>query len=244
MNEPPSRKSVVGEIQDLLLDSPDVQDFLEDLAGFAAKTLSRPGDEVFCGITLLRDHSAGTVASSGAKAQLLDELQYNFHDGPCLTAGKNQVLIHIQDLSKDTAFPDYTQAALLNGVQSLLALPFELASDTAKACLNLYAERANAFGPLSVRIAQDFVAQASKGLRLSVRIGEHTQTAEHLRAALASRTSINLAVGVLIAQNRCTQKEAMEFLVQASSHRNIKLRDLAASIVRGAGGGPTLTHFT
>lgn len=70
MDEQPRQQALIGEIQDLLLDSPDVQDFLEDLAGFAAKSLSRPGDEVFCGITLLRDRTAGTVASSGAKAQL------------------------------------------------------------------------------------------------------------------------------------------------------------------------------
>ncbi|WP_347111041.1 GAF and ANTAR domain-containing protein [Paenarthrobacter sp. S56] len=244
MNHQSPRQTMIEDIQDLLLDSPDVKDFLEDLAQFAARNLSQPGNKVFCGITLLRNHGAGTVASSGTKAQLLDELQYNFHEGPCLKAGKEQILVHIPDLSEDPSFPDYTEAALLNGIRSLLALPFELASDTTKACLNLYAEKRNAFGPTAVRLAEDFVAQASKGLRLSVLIGEHTQTAEHLRTALASRTAINLAVGVLIAQNSCTQKEAIDMLVKASSERNIKLRDLAAAIVHTAGGGAPKTHFT
>jgi hypothetical protein len=243
MSGQPDHRSIIDGVQDLLLGGTEVKDFLHDLAEYAATSLSSPGNEIYCGITLLRDRSAATVASNGKKARSLDEIQYKFDQGPCLLASSEQVLVHIPDLAKDTTFPDYNRAALKNGIGSLLALPFDLASKTAKAGLNLYSEKPRAFGPDDITRAQDFVSQASKGLQLSVLISGHAQTTEHLRAAMTSRTVIDLAIGVIIAQNRCTQKEAMDILTKASSHRNIKLRDLAAAVVHSAGGGPTQTHF-
>lgn len=234
---------VIEDVQDLLLDSPEVHDFLEDLAGYAAASLSTPGNDVYCGITLLRERSAATVASSGAKARALDEIQYQFGDGPCLMTSREQVLVHIPDLGKDTTFPDYNARALEGGIHSVLAVPFDLSTEKTKAGCNLYAEKTHAFSPDDVRRAQDFVTQAAKGLRLAVMISAHAEQAQHLRAAMSSRTVIDTAVGVVIAQNHCTQQEAMDILTKASSHRNIKLRDLAATLVQKAGGGIPQTHF-
>ncbi len=91
--------------------------------------------------------------------------------------------------------------------------------------------------------ANDYVQQASKGLRLAVLIAEHSQTANNLRAAMESRTVIDVATGIIIAQNRCTQQEAMDLIKKASSNRNVKLRVVAQAIVESAGGGPVQTYF-
>lgn len=40
-------------LQDLVLDSSHVEDFLHKLAVLAASELSSPGQEVFCGVTLI-----------------------------------------------------------------------------------------------------------------------------------------------------------------------------------------------
>ena len=65
----------------------------------------------------------------------------------------------------------------------------------------------------------------------------------NLRAAMASRTVIDVATGIIIAQNRCTQAEAVELIKRASSNRNVKLREVAEAIVKAAGGGNVETHF-
>ena len=44
-------------------------------------------------------------------------------------------------------------------------------------------------------------------------------------------------------QNRCTQERAVEILRAASSHRNVKLRELAAELVATVSRGPATTHF-
>jgi AmiR/NasT family two-component response regulator len=55
---------------------------------------------------------------------------------------------------------------------------------------------------------------------------------------------IDLAAGAIMAQNRCSQETAMKIMKIASSTRNVKLRDVAASIVASITEDPKiLTHF-
>lgn len=236
--------SIMEKIQDLLLDTQDVEDFLNELARFTAENLSGPRGEVLCGITLLRHRTAATVASSSERARQLDELQYNYGDGPCLRCARQGVLVHIPDFQTETLWPDYSATVLEHGIRSVLAVPFELAGDEARAGLNLYSDRPHAFDASAVEHAVSYVAQASKGLSLAVRIAQHSDAANNLKAALDSRTVIDTAVGIIIAQNRCSQDEAIELIKSASSTRNVKLREVAAAIVESAGGGPLKTHFS
>lgn len=92
-------------------------------------------------------------------------------------------------------------------------------------------------------IVQAHVRQTSKAFRLAVLVAERTERANDLAHALESRTTIDLAVGIVMGQNRCTQDEAFEMLKSASSTRNIKLRDLAAQLVTASGGESARTHF-
>ena len=57
------------------------------------------------------------------------------------------------------------------------------------------------------------------------------------------RTSIDLACGVVMAQNRCSQEEAMAILTRVSSNRNQKLRDVAADVLKNVTGEEIHTHF-
>jgi AmiR/NasT family two-component response regulator len=52
-----------------------------------------------------------------------------------------------------------------------------------------------------------------------------------------------MAIGIVMAQNRCDQQTAVRILTDASSNGNIKLRDIAASLVQSVGGSATRTHF-
>ena len=54
---------------------------------------------------------------------------------------------------------------------------------------------------------------------------------------------IDLAVGILMGRNRCSQEEAVEILKTASNHRNVKLRDLAADLIASVSSAPPTTSF-
>ncbi|WAP50681.1 ANTAR domain-containing protein [Arthrobacter sp. ATA002] len=71
----------------------------------------------------------------------------------------------------------------------------------------------------------------------------HKSTAEHLRAALESRTTIDLAVGIIMVQNKCSQDEAFAILHRAAGNRNVKLRDLVSRVVQAVTAETVKTHF-
>src|SRR5580692_2160448 len=86
------RAKALSELQQLLLDTPGITEFLEELARYTVTTL---GPGLSCGITLDRDGDPLTVASSDDPARNLDEVQYSHHDGPCLTAMRTHTIITI-----------------------------------------------------------------------------------------------------------------------------------------------------
>ncbi len=234
--------SINQHLNELVLNSADVGEFLGELARVSARSLSEPGDEILCGITLLRHRKAATVASSGPAAQAMDEIQYAYGDGPCMTASREQETVHVPDLGAEDRWPQYAATVREQGVQSILALPFELDGDT-RAALNLYSHRSGRFDARAMELARDFVNQTSLALRLAVRFAHSSDTAANLRATLETRTGIDVAVGIIMAQNRCSQAEAFGLLKSASSARNIKLHAVAAGVVESLGQGPTRTHF-
>jgi GAF domain-containing protein len=233
---------LVDHLQDLVLKTADVKVMLDELATFTALTLSDPA-VAFCSITLMRRKKPLTVASSEKGAVRLDETQYRAGDGPCLTAIREEIVIHVPDMRREHRWPDYTAAALAEKVGSSLSVPLVLAGE-AEAGLNMYSTRSHGFSGQDIENVESYAYHASKALRLAVRISQLAETKDHLTAAMESRTVIDLAAGAIMAQNRCSQESAMKILKIASSSRNVKLRDIAASVVASLSQDPRVqTYF-
>ena len=229
-------------LQDLVLESTDVDHFLHTFAGLAADYLARLDHEVHCGVTLLRPRLAETLASSSPTALKLDRLQYSFGDGPCLTAVRTLAPVYVRDTRTDDRWPAYTAAVSRHGMLSILGVPIPLEGE-ADCGLNLYSSAADGFSPEAMAAAGAFALEASRSLRLAVRMAQLSDKADNLSAALESRTVIDLAVGMVMGQNRCSQAEAATILKAASSRRQIKLRILAAELVRTVNDEAPITHF-
>ena len=75
-----------------------------------------------------------------------------------------------------------------------------------------------------------------------LRLATYTELNEQLRSSLASRAVIYQALGVIMAQERCTQAKAFEILRTASQHGNRKLRDVASAVVTSVSGEPPQAH--
>lgn len=238
----PPEMTVSEYLHGQILESDTLEAFLNALTRLAALELSEEGTEVLCGVTLLRHKKAGTIASSGATAQAVDELQYDYQDGPCLTAARTQQPVHAPDFATDERWPEYAKAIQEHGLHSVLAIPFDLEGPD-RAALNLYAGQPHWFTPERVAAAQDYAAQTAQALQISIRLAHHRDAEHHALEAMKSRTTIDLAVGIIMAQNRCSQDDAFALLVSASSSRNIKLRDVATAMVEGIGIAEPATHF-
>lgn len=219
-------------------DSADLVAFLDFLTKTAVEVLSTPESEVFCGVTLLRPKRAATVASSSDKALQMDEVQYTFDDGPCLTAAREERTVQIRDVEDLDRNSKYRDAMESYGVRTVLATPILLPGDSFSA-LNLYSTVPDAFSEDRHFIAERFAQEAAKSLRLAVRIAELVDEGANVRAAMKSRHIIDMAIGIIMSQNKCTQEQAFSIMRQASSARNIKLRDLASNIVSSLDGTPS-----
>ncbi|WP_028267793.1 GAF and ANTAR domain-containing protein [Arthrobacter sp. MA-N2] len=238
-----STPTTVDQVQNLILESADFEDFLNELARFSAHQMAGDGDDALCGITLLRERKAVTIGWSSDVAREVDEIQYSLAQGPCLTAAKEEREVLVPDLLEENRWgPDYASAVASYGLRSVLSLPFNLEGE-AKAALNLYSEAPYKFNERATDRARGYTREVSQALRLAVRFAVHKDSADNLRAAMESRTIIDIAVGVVMAQSRCSQEDAVRILTEASSNRNIKLRDIAKSLVDSVGGAGTLTHF-
>ena len=241
---PPNQTlSATDQVQNLILESADFEDFLNELARFSAHQMAGDGDDALCGITLLRDRKAATIGWSSDSAREVDQIQYSLSQGPCLTAAKEEREVYVPDLfDEDRWGPDYASAVASHGLRSVLSLPFTLQGE-AKAALNLYSDAPRKFDGDAAKRARHFTREISQALRLAVRFSLHSDSAANLRATLESRTIIDIAVGIVMAQNRCSQDAAAQILTEASSHSNKKLRDVAKSLVESVGGAGSHTHY-
>ena len=228
-----------GELQDLLMATESVEEFLQQLAGVAAATI---GGGVSAGVTVARDGHPATVASSDEYAARFDEVQYGPDQGPCLTAMRAGKVVMIDDMAADERFSSYRLRALDLGVRSSMSLPLQ-GGDDAVGALNLYSRRAHAFGAPEQADAKRFADEASRALSLAVRLFHHVELTDQLRAALSSRTVIDQAIGIIMGQNRCGAESAFNVLRSTSQNRNVKLRTVATEIVTTVGRAePTLGH--
>jgi GAF domain-containing protein len=239
----PADNNVVHELQEILTGAESVVEFLSGLSGIAAAAVSEAATgRIECAVTLKVRRRPATAAGSSERAVELDRLEQALGDGPCIEAIREMSPVLVEDVAADKRWPAYSKALLEAGVHSTLGVPLGIA-DGASAALNFFADRPGAFTEDVYAKALGFAASAHNTFHLSVRLNAAQNRADDLEAALESRTAINLACGVIMAQNRCSQAEAMEILTRVSSNRNRKLRDVATELIAQLSGGPVQTHF-
>ena len=238
----PPGEGLVERLQDLVLKTPDMAELLHELVTLSAAALS-VHSRLLCGVTMVRKKKPATVATSHPRVKAMDELQYAYGDGPCLTALRDLDTVYIPTLHDESRWPHYCATAWSEGIRSILSVPLPLEGE-ANAALNLYAAQTHAFSDEAIHKAEVHAAQASKALRLAVRLTQLAEDRDNLAAALESRTIIDLATGIIMAQNNCNQDTAIRILRSASNTRNRKLREVAALLVASVGKDPNvITHF-
>jgi hypothetical protein len=190
-----------------------------------------PGAEA-CGLTLEQAGRGQTVTYSGELAARGDERQYELDDGPCLEALRTGRVVSVRDMAEEDRWGDYPRRAVDAGVRSSLSFPLAV-GERSRGALNLYSGRPQAFSHIDEDAARSLAGQAAGALSVAWRMADGELAVEHLRRGMVTRQEIGQAVGLLMAQRRCTADEAWELLRQASQRSNEKLRDVAGRIVAG-----------
>lgn len=188
------------------------------------------------GVFVLRDQRVVTAAASAPIVVQLDEMQVATEEGPCLDAIAQGGTMHAADLADDPRWPRFGAAAVAMGIRSALAVRL---SDSPVSALNLYARLPVAFGATDRAKALIFATLAGIALGAAGERAEDEQQIVTLHEALRTRELIGQAQGILIERERITSDQAFHVLRRASQHLNIKLREVARTLVETGETPPT-----
>jgi GAF domain-containing protein len=218
--------AVIAELSALVTDlqrnPPDVDQGLAELIETAPELI--PGAQ-YAGITLA-DRSAGisTPAATHLYPVLLDKIQQQHQEGPCLSAAWEHHIIRIDDLAPETRWPHYAQEAMAETpIRSVLSFELSVTSNSLSA-LNFHAEQPRAFDDESIELGLIFATHTALAWTMLRRD-------EQFRSALASRDIIGQAKGILMERFNHDAVAAFNLLTRLSQQTNTKLADLAQRLV-------------
>jgi GAF domain-containing protein len=173
------------------------------------------------GVMSVDANGIATVAASNALVAEIDQLQIQAAEGPCVDAARRSTTVYAHDLTDDDRWPTFAPPAVEAGIRTVLAC--SLPADGSRV-LNLYASLPAAFGATHRAQASLFAALARIAL-------DDAAKTDNLVIALRTRELIGQAQGILIERERITADQAFDVLRRASQHMNIKLREVAVSLI-------------
>jgi hypothetical protein len=186
------------------------------------------------GLTLAHeDGQPRWVTVSDAAMELLEQVQHDFGEGPCLAAFAEDRVVAVQDLQSERVWDRLAAVVGQLQVCGVLSVPVRLA-DQPVGTLDVYvtqprawtAAEVEALGALAVVTAE----LVSTGVELAVRDAEVAQ----LQQALTSRVWIEQAKGLLAATRAVGPDQAFQQLRHQARSSSRKLADLAQEVVQAA----------
>lgn len=257
-----SREQAAPRHAALLLDLVNGAQTLADsldllVAASAGHVLRTAGIDVGCGLVLQQPKRGAAIAGTTDEVVRLLDWERDSAEGPVSDVMAGGHPVAVLQRNGDFRWRLYSSQLQSAGFGSALAvrlrLDTEIPSDDgipgnselgqSSAALAFFAQDAKAFPLQVIAEARTFAALATKSLQMAINLHSARSLAADLRSALDSRTSINVACGVIMAQNRCSYQEAFSILAKASSHRNIKVRKVAEDILEQLPEGAPHSHF-
>jgi hypothetical protein len=227
-SDPNALSDGIKTLADALTPAPPFREAMDVITKTAVKVI--PGVDM-AGISYVGDDGQiTTMAATDDLVTEVDRIQYELHEGPCLTSISKHATFLANDLGKETEWPTFAAAACSAGLNGLLAFVLELNEPTYGA-LNLYSRNADAYDDKSLLAGAVFASYAAFILSQAQAADAATTREEQLQEALLSRDVIGQAKGILMEREGATSEEAFDTLVRVSQHLNIKLREIAQNLV-------------
>jgi hypothetical protein len=187
--------------------------WLEQAARLAASSIP---DTAGCSLTVRDGGSWTTLAHSGGVAQQLDAEQFQLGWGPCLQAASDGQTVSLTSMSDQERFGEFGSIARDLGIESSLSVPVR-PGDGRPAALNVYGTRNEAFaGADAQAVMTTLTTCVSTLLGGPDTDAAWRRMAARLQPALADRTAIGQAQGVLAVTTNISLDDAYAVLVERS----------------------------
>jgi GAF domain-containing protein len=190
------------------------------------------------GLTV-EDTGAGTlsVAATDPEVELLDALQYDLDEGPCLTSWRERVVVRVDDISAEHRWPRWCAEARATPVRSSLSAPLVI-GDTALGAMKVYGHAPGSFGGNDEAALQLFAAQAAILVAHEQAYRRAGELTENLQQLLRQRDDLNRACGMIMQREGVSAESALTYLMSLADRDRRTVHETATRIVRHAGSGP------
>jgi GAF domain-containing protein len=227
------REQTVGRafvsLADTLVDEYDIIDLLDRLVGYSVELLAADAAGIVLGDA---QGKLRVVAASSEDAQLMELLQVQSDQGPCLDCFRSGAPVSVPDLADAVdRWPVFAAALVDRGLfRSVHALPLRLRGEAIGA-LNLFHPRPGSLPAADLELAQALADVATIGIlsERAVRRGEVLN--EQLQTALNSRVIIEQAKGVLAQRGNLEMDVAFNRLRSYARANGLRLSDVARQVV-------------
>jgi GAF domain-containing protein len=177
----------------------------------------------------------GALRSSTASDRpggMLEALQEQFGEGPCVDAFLKDAPVLADDLAADPRWPSVGPLAAGHGVRAVLGVPIDL-RDGPMGTLNVYAAHPRRWDDSEIAAIQAYTRVIASLLRSAVQAHVSGRAATQLQRALDSRSLIEQAKGVLMERRGLDQQAAFELLRSRARSTRRRLQDVARETVGG-----------
>lgn len=219
--------STLEQLTGLLLDEAPLEALLTQLLELTSRAIS---SSVAVSVTVVGDDGEYvTAASTSDDALAADAAQYELGQGPCVDSLRSGQVNHLR-ITEVERWATFRERALQLGFGSVLSVPL-LSGEVAIGALNIFAADSDLLTEDDVLLARRIAAPAAATLANARAYRQATRLAGQLEIALANRSVIERAKGVLMATQKCSEDEAFGLMRLASQQRNIKVVDIAGQIL-------------
>ena len=219
--------AALSQMAGLVLSRETVDTALQLVTSLAVDTA---GGTMGAAVTVVDEHGKRSRAASNSTVEQADGLQYEFDEGPCLTAWRTRQVVRIDDTGTDGRWPRWAEAVGPLGVRSALSAPL-LAAEESIGAMKVYSEQPSAYGPREEHVMRLLAAQAAILLANSQSLREARRLSRQLTEALAGRDVIAQATGVLLARGAANAREAFTSLAGAARRAHRPVEEVARALI-------------
>jgi hypothetical protein len=221
---PPEATEAFASLAALVYAGTDAQEVLDAICRRALEII--PGADHASISTLRPDRSLRSRAASDEVARLMDDLETEAGEGPCLDSILEDSMQRDADITRDSTWPRLAELTLARTpVRGMIGYRLGQGTD-ARSAFNVFSDTPGALTQQSADSGAVLAAFTSVALAAA----EQKASAENLRKGLASNREIGKAIGLIMAAHSVSDEEAFEILRSASTRTNTRLADVADKV--------------
>ena len=185
-------------------------------------------------VLILHGLALGTVCSSDAVTEAVEEVQYTLGEGPCMEAFSTREPVLVPDLGAAdmVRWPGFREGALAAGICAVFGFPI-LVGSVCIGALNLYHDRTGALTGEQFADALIVARVAGRTVLEWQSVAGEGSLARQLEHLPANRAVVHQATGMVSVQASVAIEDALAMLRAYSFSKNEPINDVAAAVVRG-----------